>query len=77
MHAFAFVLFTLMLVTPGAWVTTLLALWFLVYLFLAMKRLYRQPVAKTALKYMLLGWGYFFALSFGMAATLLVTALTV
>lgn len=76
-HAFAFVLFTLMFVTPGAWVTSLLALWFLVYLFLAMKRIYRQSVSKTAVKYLLLGWGYFFALAFGMVATLLITALTV
>lgn len=76
-HAFAFLLFTAMLLAPDGRLNLVLGLWFLAYLFLAMRRVYGQGVRRTVLKYLALLWGYFFVLLLGMVATLAVTLLTV
>jgi hypothetical protein len=76
-HAFAFLLFTATLLTSQPGVTAALCLWFFVYLFWAMKRVYRQSFMKTAVKYVALGWGYGFAMSIALVLTAAVTALTV
>jgi hypothetical protein len=76
-HAFVFVVFTVLLARGwlfgwmGAllgwtWLTpaivTLLLGWALVYIYLAMKRVYGQGWLKTFLKYWTLGWAYFWIL---------------
>lgn len=74
-HAFAFLLFTAMLVVGGQ-VSGVLWLWFLVYVFWAMRSVYGQSLIKTGLKYLTLGWMYFFLLVLGLVGTVIVAALT-
>lgn len=76
-HAFAFLLFTVMLLAPDGPVNLVLGCWFLAYLFLAMRRVYGQGVLRTAVRYVALLWGYFFALLLGLVGTLVVTLMTV
>ncbi|HEX8359386.1 MAG TPA: DUF3667 domain-containing protein [Longimicrobium sp.] len=75
-HSFAYVVFTAMLLTSGAY-SAIFLLWLLGYVFWAMKRVYGQGYRKTATKYVVLGGAYFVALMFGMLLTILVTTLTV
>lgn len=75
-HAFAFTLYTLMLVLD--WIPvlpSLLGLWVLLYLPIAMKRVYRHGWILTLFKWSLLGTGYLLLLTFGLVATVIVTAL--
>jgi hypothetical protein len=65
-HAFFFLMFFIMLVTPGSAVDTILVVWMVAYVWLAMKRVYRQGWARTSLKWWVLGWSYFFILVFGL-----------
>jgi hypothetical protein len=76
-HAMVYLLFLFMLVTPWNWLAAVLIPWIFVYVFLAMKRVYGQGLIRTALKYALLGWAYFFLLMIGFTLTAVVTALTV
>jgi hypothetical protein len=76
-HAFAFVLFTLMFVTPDWMDTAILMGWIPVYIFLAMLRVYGQSVPKTLLKYGVLVCAYCTILLFLLAATAVVTVLTI
>ncbi|HEX6308500.1 MAG TPA: DUF3667 domain-containing protein [Longimicrobiales bacterium] len=75
-HAFAFVMFTLMILLPD-WLDAALVLWMIVYAWLAMKRVYRQGWFRTTLKWWTLGVLYSFALVLGLVglafATLLLT----
>lgn len=79
LHAFAFALFAaLLLLGLHPWTEPLqgvLALWLLLYLFLAMRRVYGQGVLKTAGKYLLLVASYSVLLTVGMVLTLLATLL--
>ena len=76
-HAFVFAIATLMMGVETSPVDTLLVLWILVYLFLAMRRVYGQSRLKTSLKYGALFISYVFVLALAGAATALVTALFV
>lgn len=77
-HAFTFVVFGLLILLPEEGVVGgLLFLWLMIYVFLAMKRVYEQSFLRTFVKYVMLGWAYMFVLTFGVMATLVVTALTV
>ncbi len=73
-HAFVFALFTLALLTDG-FLMQLLILWMLVYLFLAMRRMYGQSRLKTAVKYLVLGTSYFLLVSMALGITAVVTIL--
>lgn len=75
-HAFTFLTFLLMLLLPWDWLNAVLSIWVMLYVFLAMKRVYGQGILKTAAKYALLGWAYTFLLGAGVAFTALLTALT-
>lgn len=77
LHAFVFALFTLMLLLQKTGFANLLFLWIPVYVFLAMRRVYRQPLLKTGVKYVVLGWSYSALLTLAMAATAVVTLLLV
>jgi hypothetical protein len=75
-HSFAYIVFTAMLLTGGAY-SALLLVWLLGYVFWAMKSVYGQGYRKTGTKYLVLGGAYFVALMVGMLLTILVTTLTV
>lgn len=60
-----------------AWVGTGAAVvWFLVYVYLAMRHVYRQGHVLTAIKYVVLGLSYVVALTFTLIATIVITAVT-
>jgi len=81
-HAFIFVLFTLIVLVreiggldvlesaEGAgWLAALMA----VYSWLALKRAYGQGAVRTTIKWMLLGWCYSFVLLFGFVTVLMIS----
>lgn len=76
-HAFAFAIFSLMLLLPASAPEQLLVLWMLLYVFLAMRRVYRQSLLRTGAKYLALGLGYSLLLAVGLGVTALVTVLLV
>lgn len=57
-HAFAFLLATLLLLVPSTWPTWFVWLCFPVYLLWAMLRFYEQSFSKTLVKLFLFGWMY-------------------
>jgi len=75
-HAFAFLTGAVMLLSPWELPNVALFTWFVVYLFLALKRVYGQGLIRTFLKFVLLGAAYSFLLIFGVGATVLLTALS-
>jgi hypothetical protein len=76
-HAFAFLVGTSVLLMNADPLEALIFIWFMIYLFLALKRVYGQGVVRTFLKYVLLGICYSFLLIFGVGATVLMTALSI
>jgi hypothetical protein len=76
-HAFVFVVFIVMFILPWEWFDRILLLWIATYVWLALKRVYRQGWVRTTLKWWTLGWMYFWVLLFGLiglaAGTLLLT----
>jgi hypothetical protein len=76
-HAFAFTLFLTLLILPAGWWTQILLLWGVLYLFLAMHRVYAQSVWRTALKFAVLTSVYSVLLLVGFLASLAVTLLLV
>jgi hypothetical protein len=76
-HSFAFLLFTIMMVAGVDWLAALLLVWFAVYVFLAMKKVYAQGWIRTFLKYVFLSWAYMFLLVFGVGVTMILSALSV
>lgn len=77
LHAFAFAAFSVMLVARHEMVSLGLGLWVLVYTFLSMRRVYGEPLLRTGVKYVALGWSYSFVLSLAVAVTAVVTVLLV
>jgi hypothetical protein len=76
-HSFAFLMFTLMMVLRVAWINGLMGAWFLVALFIAMKRVYGQGWLRTLLKFGMLAWAYLFILMAGVMVTSVLTVLSV
>jgi len=75
-HASAFVIFMAMIaVARVPAVGTALLCWLMLYVFLAMKKVYRQGWIATGFKYGVLGIAYLLLLSFGVSLTLLATVL--
>lgn len=77
-HSFVFLLATVMLLFRRwvtGWLEVALGLWILVYIFLAMKRVYGQGWLKTFVKYWTLGWMYFWILLLGIPIAFLATLL--
>lgn len=76
-HSFVFVMATLMLVGRwlGGWLDLLLGGWILIYIYLAMKRVYGQGWLKTFWKYWTLGWMYFWIMILVLPVVLVVTLL--
>jgi hypothetical protein len=75
-HAFTFLTFLLMLLLPWQWMNLVLSIWLMLYVFLAMKRVYGQGFVKTTAKYVLLGWAYSLLLGAAVVFTTVLTALT-
>jgi hypothetical protein len=74
-HAFFFLMFLIILLLPWSRVDMLLVLWMMAYVWLAMKRVYRQGWFRTTVKWWILGWCYFFVLSFGLITLMFSTLL--
>jgi hypothetical protein len=73
-HAFFFVMFTIMFLLPWDNVNGPLILWMAAYVWLAMKRVYGQGWFRTTVKWAVLGWSYVIVLVLGLLG-LTVTAL--
>jgi hypothetical protein len=76
-HSLAFLLLTVMMLVRVDVVNAVLSVWFIVALYIAMKRVYGQGYFKTLLKYFLLGQAYMLILIVGVMATVILTALSV
>ncbi len=73
-HAFVFLAFSLMALLPNAPpLVSLLALTIPIYLFVAMKRVYRQSYLKTGVKFLLLAFAYALVFCLFLLATLAAT----
>lgn len=66
-HAFVFVTLLIMFILPWDWINGLLFVWMMIYVWLAMKHVYRQGWFRTTVKWWALGWTYFLAFTFGIA----------
>jgi hypothetical protein len=76
-HSLAFVLFTVGMLFPFPPLLALLAFWLMVYVFLAMKKVYGQGIVRTFGKYLALGFVYVsFGLAIGAGATMLFAAVS-
>jgi hypothetical protein len=75
-HAFAFLIGAVILLSRAEMVDAALLIWFLVYLFLALKRVYAQGALRTFAKYVALGIGYSILLFVGVGATVLLSVLS-
>ncbi|HEX2081407.1 MAG TPA: DUF3667 domain-containing protein [Longimicrobium sp.] len=75
-HAFVFLAGAVILLFRSDLVATALLVWFLVYLFLALKRVYAQGFVRTFVKYVALGIAYSLLLFFGVASTVLLSVLS-
>lgn len=75
-HSFAFLLLTIIMLAQSGWVFAVLGTWFLVALYIAMKRTYGQGYIRTFFKYVLLGQAYIFMLVVAVMATMVLTALS-
>ncbi|HEU4558041.1 MAG TPA: DUF3667 domain-containing protein [Longimicrobium sp.] len=76
LHAFAFLCYLVMIVTRFPPLTTIVSLWMFVYLFAAMKRVYRQGWFVTATKYVALGATYAVVVTIAAMLTFVATVLT-
>ncbi|HEX2165604.1 MAG TPA: DUF3667 domain-containing protein [Longimicrobiales bacterium] len=74
-HAFVFTMFTVMFILPWDWVNGLLFLWIMAYVWLALRRVYRQGWVRTTAKWWTLGATYFIFLGLGMVGLGIVTLL--
>ncbi len=77
-HAFLFGIFTVSLLAGGIGlevVSSGLTIWAIIYIYLALRRVYGQGHLKTALKYWTLGWIYFWILIAAIPPLLIVTFL--
>ena len=75
-HSFAFLAGTVIMLARWDLLATVLLLWFLVYLFVALKRVYGQGYFRTLLKYAALGAAYSLLLVVGVGATVLLATLS-
>jgi hypothetical protein len=76
-HAFAFAVFFLLITLPANVWTAGLVLWSIVYLAVAMRKVYKQSIPKTAIKFLLLTGVYAGLVLLGVAASALLGILLV
>jgi hypothetical protein len=65
-HAFVFIMMTLLVLLPWDWLNVPVILWIMVYVWLALKRVYDQGWLRTTVKWWILGFSYAFVLLFGL-----------
>lgn len=75
LHAFTFLLFTIMFLIGRAAVNAWLFLGLMLYVWIAMKRVYGQGVFRTTAKYLMLGGAYGLLLGVALVGTMFVTLL--
>lgn len=75
-HSFIFLAGTVFMLSRSDPVGKVLLLWFLVYLFVALKRVYGQGLVRTLVKYAALCVAYTVLLFFGVASTVLLSVLS-
>ncbi|HEX6369217.1 MAG TPA: DUF3667 domain-containing protein [Longimicrobium sp.] len=75
-HAFVFSVGAVLMLARWNWLQVVLLAWFLLYLFLSLKRVYGQGIVATFFKWCLLGVCYSVLLIFGVMATVLATAIS-
>jgi len=84
-HAFAFLLISVgmiidhwrdQLINGDGTFTSISFIVVLIYLFIAMRRVYKQGAWKTFIKYNILNWAYLFIFSIFIALTFVISALT-
>jgi len=68
-------MFTVMFILPWDGVNIIIVIWIAVYVWLALRRVYRQGWLRTTLKWWILGWMYFGALLLGVVGLAVVTLL--
>jgi hypothetical protein len=68
-HAFAFIVLMISLISPEI-IDVVLMIWLLVYLFMALRRVYEEPRGKTAAKFTALLFSYMFILQITMLGVL-------
>jgi hypothetical protein len=76
-HAFGFLLAAPLLLAPDSWPTGFLWLALPVYLFWAMKRVYGQSWARTAVKFITFGWAYFISVVITLVTVTIIAAVAV
>jgi hypothetical protein len=74
-HAFVFTMFTVMFVLPWDWINGLFLLWIVLYVWLALRHVYRQGWVRTTAKWWTLGATYLFFFLFGLVGLAVVTLL--
>jgi hypothetical protein len=74
-HAFFFLMFFIMLVLPWGRADGVLLFWMVAYVWLAMKRVYRQDWLRTTAKWWLLGVTYVLVLAVGLIGLMVATLL--
>lgn len=79
-HSFIFAMFSLLLILRevhwlNGWLVLGLLGWTVVYVYVAMKRVYGQGWIKTFVKYWTLGWMYFWILAFTIPVAIIATLL--
>jgi len=76
LHAFAFLTYLAMIAVRWPPLVAVLWMWMFVYLYVALKRVYRQGWLTTATKYAVLGATYFVAVTIAALLTFVATVLT-
>lgn len=81
-HSFVFAIFAVLLILREVewltgWVVTGLLGWIVVYMYLALKRVYGQGWLKTFVKYWILGWSYFWILALTIPVAIIATLLLI
>jgi hypothetical protein len=71
-HSFTYVVLTAMVLLPP-WTRPILNLWVMVYVFLAMRRVYGQGIFRTGIKYVTLGITYLTLLSVASVVTIILS----
>ncbi|HYW07866.1 MAG TPA: DUF3667 domain-containing protein [Longimicrobium sp.] len=71
-HSFTYVVLTAMVLLP-AWTHPILNVWLMIYVFLAMRRVYGQGLFRTTIKYVTLGMSYLTILSVASVVTIVLS----
>jgi hypothetical protein len=74
-HAFFFVMFCIIALLPWGRVDAVLRIWMVLYVWLAMKRVYGQGWFRTTVSWVVLGWCYAFVILFTLLGLTVVTLL--